>query len=71
VSGVRAALCSDAGQAAGARVWNHANVLCLSNRSLSDDIAKELLRAWFETARGEQGNAGVELLAQVDARHRK
>ena len=71
VSGVRAALCSDPGQAAAARVWNHANVLCLSNRSLSDDMAKELLRTWFETERGEQGKAGVELLAQVDARHRK
>jgi ribose 5-phosphate isomerase B len=71
VSGVRAALCSDPGQAAAARVWNHANVLCLSNRTLSDDMAKELLRAWFETDPGEQGTAGVQLLEQVEARHRR
>jgi ribose 5-phosphate isomerase B len=71
LSGVRAALCSDPGQAAAARVWNHANVLCLSNRTLSDDMAKELLRAWFETDRGVQGKAGVELLEQVDSRHRR
>lgn len=71
VSGVRAALCSDPGQAAAARVWNHANVLCLSNRTLSDDMAKEVLRAWFETERGDLGRAGVDLLAQVDARHRR
>jgi ribose 5-phosphate isomerase B len=71
LSGVRAALCSDPGQAAAARVWNHANVLCLSNRTLSDDMAKELLRAWFETERGVQGKAGVELLEQVDSRHRR
>jgi ribose 5-phosphate isomerase B len=71
VSGVRAALCSDPGQAAAARVWNHANVLCLSNRTLSDDMAKELLRAWFETDPGEQGKAGVQLLEQVETRHRR
>jgi ribose 5-phosphate isomerase B len=69
VPGVRAALCSDPGQAAAARVWNHANVLCLSNRSLSDDMAKELLRAWFETEPGDRGKAGVALLAEVERRH--
>jgi ribose 5-phosphate isomerase B len=71
VSGVRAALCSDPGQAAAARVWNHANVLCLSNRALSDDMAKEVLRAWFDTEPGDKGKAGVELLTQVDQRHRR
>ena len=71
VAGVRAALCSDPGQVAGARVWNHANVLCLSNRTLSEDMAKELLSAWFETAQGNQGNDGVAQLASVEARHRR
>jgi ribose 5-phosphate isomerase B len=69
--GIRAALCSDPGQAAGARIWNHANVLCLSNRSLSDDMAKEILQAWFDTDPGDKGTAGVELLREVDARHRR
>jgi ribose 5-phosphate isomerase B len=69
--GARAALCSDPGQAAAARVWNHANVLCLSNRTLSDDMAKEMLRVWFETDPGSQGDVGVKLLAQVDERHRR
>ncbi len=36
LAGIRAALCGDPGTAAGARVWNHANVLCLSNRTLFD-----------------------------------
>jgi ribose 5-phosphate isomerase B len=71
VSGIRAALCSDPGQAAGARVWNHANVLCLSNRTLADDLAKEILEAWFDTDPGEQGSAGVADLAAVDERHRQ
>jgi ribose 5-phosphate isomerase B len=68
--GIRAALCSDPGQAAGARIWNHANVLCLSNRTLSDDMAKELLAAWFDTEVGSRGDAGVAHLSAVDARHR-
>ena len=70
VAGVRAALCSDPGGASAARVWNHANVLCLSNRSLSDDMAKEILAAWFDTAPGDRGADGVARLAAVDARHR-
>jgi ribose 5-phosphate isomerase B len=69
VAGVRAALCSDPGQAAGARVWNHANVLCLSNRTLAGDLAKEILAAWFDTEVGDQGASGVADLASVEARH--
>jgi ribose 5-phosphate isomerase B len=71
VSGIRAALCVDPGTAAGARIWNHANVLCLSNRMLSDDMAKEILAAWFDTEPGEKGRDGVELLKAVDERHRR
>ncbi len=71
VHGVRAALVSDPGGAAAARVWNHANVLCLSHRTLSDDMAKEILAAWFDTAPGDQGDAGVARLRAVDQRHRR
>jgi ribose 5-phosphate isomerase B len=53
-----------------ARKWNHANVLCLSNRLLSEDLAKELLEAWFEEFSREIGAAGVSDLAAVDARGR-
>ncbi len=69
--GIRAALCVDPGTASAARVWNQANVLCLSNRMLSEDIAKEILDAWFETPTDERGAAGVELMKEVDARWRK
>lgn len=68
--GIRAALVWDAGGAAAARVWNHANVLCLSNRFTSDDLAREILGAWFDTAPGERGAAGVALLRELDARTR-
>lgn len=68
VPGIRAALCGDPGTATGARVWNHANVLCLSNRTLSQDMAKEILAAWFETEVGDRGDDGVRRLAEVEAR---
>lgn len=68
VRGVRAALCADPGTAAGARIWNHANVICLSNRTLSDDMCKEILAAWFETAPGDRGAEGVARLTAVERR---
>jgi len=49
VPGVRAALCDDAETARGARLWNNANVLCMSLRRTSEAIAKEILEAWFST----------------------
>jgi ribose 5-phosphate isomerase B len=47
VRGVRAALCADAQTAGGAREWNDANVLCLSIRTTTPAVAKEILEAWF------------------------
>ena len=70
VAGIRAALCGDPGTARAARIWNHANVLCLSNRTLSTDMAKEILEAWFDTALGNQGDEGVRKLEAVDERQR-
>lgn len=49
VPGIRAALCSDAQTAEGARLWNDANILAMSLRSTSEAVAKEILKAWFET----------------------
>lgn len=70
VAGVRAALCGDPGTASGARIWNDANVICLSNRTLSDDMAREILDAWLDTEPGTQGASGVADLMAVDGRHR-
>jgi ribose 5-phosphate isomerase B len=50
VAGVRAALCTDAATAAGARKWNDANVLVMSLRLTSPEVAREMLDAWFATA---------------------
>ena len=70
VHGVRAALCTDPGTARGCREWNHANVLCLSNRLLSDDMAKEILSAFLDAEVTHAGDAGVKDLDAVDDRHR-
>jgi ribose 5-phosphate isomerase B len=48
VRGVRAALCTDAQTAGGARRWNDANVLVMSLRLTSPAVAFEMLDAWFE-----------------------
>ena len=50
VPGIRAALCADAETAKGARLWNKANVLCISLGATSVTIAQEILDAWFDTA---------------------
>jgi len=50
VPGIRAALCDDAETARGARLWNNANVLCLSIRRTSEVEAMEILERWYDTA---------------------
>ena len=49
VSGVRAALCTDAETARGARRWNDANVLALGLRLTSPIVAREMLEAFLGT----------------------
>src|SRR5215207_4810787 len=47
VSGVRAALCTDAETARGARRWNDANVLALGLRLTTEALAKEIADAFL------------------------
>jgi len=71
VPGIRAALCTDPETARGARIWNHANVLVLSNRLISTDRAKEILTAWLDTpADDARGNDGVSDVEQIDNDYR-
>lgn len=49
VAGVRAALCTDAETARGARRWNDANVLALGLRLTSAEVAEEMLVAFLTT----------------------
>jgi ribose 5-phosphate isomerase B len=66
IPGIRAALCQDAETAKGARMWNRANVLCMSLRMISEAIAKEILEAWFSTPLGTDPT-DVDCVDQVSA----
>jgi len=68
VDGVRAALCSDAQTAQGARRWNDANVLALSLRTTSQAQLGEILDAWFagEPSIDAQDVANVAHLAEIE-----
>jgi ribose 5-phosphate isomerase B len=60
VRGVRAALCTDAQTAAGARKWNDANVLVMSLRLTSPIVASEMLDEWFTTEPEPSEKANIE-----------
>jgi ribose 5-phosphate isomerase B len=66
VRGVRAALCVDAETARGARKWNDANVLALSLRLTSDEVAKEILRAWLAEPYGRSEDESLQVLSTLD-----
>ncbi|MGN5377793.1 galactose isomerase [Streptomyces sp. MUSC 14] len=65
VPGVRAALCTDAVTADGARRWNDANVLALSLRLTSAPVLNEILDAWF-AAEPSQDAEDRQNMARVD-----
>ncbi|MBT3153995.1 RpiB/LacA/LacB family sugar-phosphate isomerase [Streptomyces sp. CHD11] len=68
VSGVRAALCTDAYTADGARRWNDANVLALSLRLTSPPLLREILDAWFAASPSDdpEDRRNVERTARLD-----
>ena len=68
VEGVRAALCTDAATADGARRWNDANALALSLRSTSEAELGEILDAWFAAAPSPEADdrANVEHLGEIE-----
>ncbi|MEU7766773.1 RpiB/LacA/LacB family sugar-phosphate isomerase [Nocardia sp. NPDC049190] len=68
VAGVRAALCTDAATAAGARTWNDANILALSLRSTSSGELREILDAWFgaEPSTTPADQANIAHLSKIE-----
>ena len=66
VPGIRAALCDDAEIARGARLWNNANILCISIRRISEVVTKEILDTWFSTEY-KPNQEDDSCMAQVDA----
>jgi len=70
VPGIRAALCGDAQTARGARWWNDANVLVMSLRATSTEVANEILEAWFSESVKEEEKPIIQHLQEIEARHR-
>ncbi|MFF8595380.1 RpiB/LacA/LacB family sugar-phosphate isomerase [Streptomyces sp. NPDC015220] len=68
VPGVRAALCTDAYTAAGARRWNDANVLALGLRLTSEPLLSEILDAWFAAgpSREAEDRENVDRVGRLD-----
>jgi ribose 5-phosphate isomerase B len=69
VKGIRAALCGDAETARGARWWNDANVLVMSLRKTSTEVAKEILDAWFSESVLEEEKIYIEQVSEIERRH--
>ena len=71
VPGIRAALCLDAETARGARIWNDANLLCMSLRSTSEAVAKEILETWFSTSYepNPEDDTRLRELAEIEVDH--
>ena len=64
VAGVRAALCTDAETARGARKWNDANVLAIGLRLTSPTVAIEMADAFLST---EVGENEAETIGRLEA----
>ena len=64
VPGVRAALCTDAETARGARRWNDANVLALGLRLTSGAVAREALAAFLDTEVDESEREAIGRLGE-------
>tara|TARA_B100000945_G_scaffold275534_1_gene239603 strand:+ start:8763 stop:9230 length:468 start_codon:yes stop_codon:yes gene_type:complete len=68
---IRAVLCVDSETARGARLWNKANVLCLSLRKTTDAVAKEVLDMWFKTkyVSNTEDNKAIEEIRQIEKKY--
>ncbi|MCS7104179.1 MAG: RpiB/LacA/LacB family sugar-phosphate isomerase [Thermofilaceae archaeon] len=65
VKGVRAALCVDAQTARGARLWNNANVLAISARLTSEELAKEIIDSWLSVTEPDPSELGNIKMIEV------
>ncbi|MDW8034798.1 MAG: RpiB/LacA/LacB family sugar-phosphate isomerase [Nitrososphaerota archaeon] len=67
VKGVRAAPCPDAQTAKLARLFNDANALTLSARIIIDELAKEIIDAWFSIESPDPSRASrFERVKQIE-----
>jgi ribose 5-phosphate isomerase B len=71
IPGIRAALCTDVETTKGARIWNDANVLVMSNRLINTDLAKDLLNAWLNTQYKGDAEEDLKEIKNIEKMHTK
>ncbi|WP_457600495.1 ribose 5-phosphate isomerase B [Hydrogenivirga sp.] len=70
VNGVRAALCFNEYMARMSRLHNDANVLCLGDRVLGEELALAIVDEWLKTPfEGGRHAKRVELIAEIEKEH--
>lgn len=69
VPGIRAALCTDAQTAEGARKWNDANILTLSLRGTSQIVAREILDSWFSSSPEEEEKLNINKVREIEKKY--
>ncbi|MBM3754539.1 MAG: RpiB/LacA/LacB family sugar-phosphate isomerase [Acidobacteria bacterium] len=71
IPGIRAALCYDRASARNSREHNHANVLTLGGRMLTQSQAEEVLRTWFATPWGGGRHQGrIDKMTALEGKHK-
>ncbi len=72
VPGIRAALCYDRASAKNSREHNHANVLTLGGRLLTESQAEDVVRTWIATPYGGGRHQGrIDKITQIERRYSK
>lgn len=72
VPGIRAALCYDRASARNSREHNHANVLTLGGRTLTETQAEEVVRTWFATPwGGGRHQARIDKITAMETKNYK
>lgn len=67
VPGIRAALCYDRASARNSREHNHANVLTLGGRMLTESQAEDVLRTWLATPWGGGRHQGrIDKISEIE-----
>ncbi len=70
VPGVRAALCYDRASARNSREHNHANVLTLGGRLLTESQAEDVLRTWLATPfAGGRHQGRIDKITEIERRY--
>lgn len=72
VPGIRATLCHDLVSSHYARAHNNANVLCMGERIITPDLARQIVKTWLEDKfEGGRHEKRVDKISAVEAQYCK